>query len=185
MQLPLPKQIHVFIAVPKTQTKLALAMTKIGRSECEDNAKNYTCQTMPGYHMLENQITDALEENSKGKGDKEAQRVSFYKAMPLGLPKTRSALLVLVVRGLSDSSAYILDAWSEVLIARDLVVMIGDTVRPSLGTAVMGVTPPETRIRDVVLRLRRLVRQFSYHFSREARRRSERQSPKTHSRRRM
>jgi hypothetical protein len=67
LQLPLPKQIHVFIAVPKTKTKLALAMTKIGRSECENNAENSTCQTMPGYHMLEIQITDALRGNSKGK----------------------------------------------------------------------------------------------------------------------
>jgi hypothetical protein len=71
--------------------------------------------------------------------------------MPLGLPKTRSALLVLIVRGLSGTSSYNLDDCLEVLTARDLVVIVGETVRPSLGTAVIGVTPPETLTRDVGL----------------------------------
>jgi hypothetical protein len=42
-------------------------MTKIGRSECEDNAENSTCHTMPGYHTLEIQIRDALRETVKEK----------------------------------------------------------------------------------------------------------------------
>jgi hypothetical protein len=49
-------------AVPKPETKLARAMTKIGRSECEDNAENSTSHTMPGYHTLKIQIIDAFGE---------------------------------------------------------------------------------------------------------------------------
>jgi hypothetical protein len=38
-------------------------MTKIGKSECEDNAENSTCHTMPGYHTLKIEIKDAFGGN--------------------------------------------------------------------------------------------------------------------------
>jgi hypothetical protein len=154
-------------------------MTKIERSECA-----WTMQKLHHTGISYAHNLYAWKEKSSDKRRGQAQCARAYRAMPLGLPKTRSALLVLIVRGLSGISSYNLDACLEVLTARDLVVSVGETVRPSLGTAAMGVTPPETRIRDVGMRLRRLVRQFSYHFSREVTRKSERQSPKTHSRRR-
>lgn len=140
------------IAVLKTI--FLCAVTKPRESVCgvhreKQETKQGLFHQARGYHALKVSTSRNInaKENTKRKPEEHRDRkqllAKLYKAIPLGLPKTRSALLVLIVRGLSGISSYILDTCFEVLTARDLVVMVGETVRPSLGTAPIGVTPPD------------------------------------------